>query len=334
MGSELPGDYVIQNVQVLEKRALGEGSFGIVYLGNYCGLMCAVKKLKPYFFPAGRDCLDQQGELVLQSFYNECEKLCKLRHPNVIQLLGLYADKETHLPVIVMELMHESLSRLLYRTKSLPLYIEVNICHDVALALAYLHTLRPPIVHRDLSSNNILLSQEYRAKITDLGVAKVDKGSFLAWDHTPAPGTFVYMPPEVRKVPAELSPAMDIFALGVNLIQILTHKFPQPGPETAVNVLGFSTMVPEKERRKEHLNMISRSHPLYSMLLDCIKDAPKSRPSSLILCERLEKIKAHKKYVDSLEVAEIEVRSQLLQSGVCKLFWKSQLYWNYTCLLV
>ena len=146
-GPQLPKDYVIKGVEVLESQTLGEGSYGVVYLGKYCGLMCAVKKLKPSMFPSGLKQLDQTSELVLQSFYNECEKLCKVRHPNIVQLLGLYSDKETNLPVIVMELMHESLSRLLYRTKSLPLYIEVNICHDVAQALAYLHALRQPLLH-------------------------------------------------------------------------------------------------------------------------------------------------------------------------------------------
>lgn len=314
-GPQLPKDYVIKGVEVLESQTLGEGSYGVVYLGKYCGLLCAVKKLKPSMFPSGLKQLDQTSELVLQSFYNECEKLCKVRHPNIVQLLGLYSDKETNLPVIVMELMHESLSRLLYRTKSLPLYIEVNICHDVAQALAYLHALRPPIVHRDLSSNNILLSLEYRAKITDLGVAKVDKGSFLNWDNTPAPGTFTYMPPEVRKVPADLSPAMDVFSVGVNLLQILTHKFPQPGPELMQGVLGFSKMVPERERRKEHLDMVSRSHPLRHLVLDCLKDSPRDRPSALRLCERLEAVKEKNSYVESLKVANMQVMNSYTIHG-------------------
>ena len=307
MAVKLPKDYVITGVEVQHAKTLGEGSYGVVYLSKYCGLLCAAKKLKASMFPSGSTSLDQTSALILQSFYNECEKLCKVRHPNIVQLLGLYSDKDTHLPVIVMELMHESLSRLLYRTKSLPQCIEVNIAHDVAQALAYLHSLRPPIVHRDLSSNNILLSREYRAKVTDLGVAKVDKGSFLNWDNTPAPGTFVYMPPEVRKAPADLSPAMDIFGLGVNVLQILTHKFPQPGPELTRGVLGFSKLVPERERRKEDLDMVSRSHPLRSMMLDCIKDNPRDRPTALRLCERLEAVKENSSYVDSLKVAETKV---------------------------
>lgn len=300
----LPKDYVISGVQVLDTKTLGRGSYGVVCLGKYRGLLCAVKKLQKFVTENG---LDQLGELILRSFYNESEKLCKLRHPNIVQLLGLYLDDETRLPVIVMELMHESLSRLLYRTKSLPLYVEVNIVHDVALALAYLHALQPPIVHRDLSSNNILLTQEFRAKITDLGVAKVDNGSFLNWNNTPAPGTLAYMPPEVRRIPANLSPAMDIFAVGVNVLQIVTHKHPDPGPELASGVLGFSKMVPERERRRDHISLVSKSHTLRPLLLECLKDAGKDRPTAVKLCQQLEQVKTSKGYLDSLQVANIEV---------------------------
>ena len=304
---DLPKDYVISGVHVMESKLLGEGAYGVVKLGKYYGLPCAVKKLKASMFPAGMQNLDQQTEIILQSFYNECEKLSKIRHPNVVQLLGVYTDKRSRLPVIVMELMHESLSRLLYRRKTLPFYVEINILHDVAQALAYLHSFRPPIVHRDLSSNNILLSEELRAKITDLGVAKVAKGSFLNWDNTPAPGTLVYMPPEVRKIPADLTPAMDMFALGINAIQIRTHKFPRPGPEFSTGRLGFSKMVPEKDRRKDHLDLIAKSHPLKPIILDCLKDNPRDRPTALQLCERLERIKESGEYIQNHQMAQVKV---------------------------
>ena len=204
--------------------------------------------------------------------------------PKYYSPLGLCTDKCTQQPVIVMELMHESLSQLLYRTESLPLYIEVNILHDVVLALGYLHTLDPPIIHRHLSSNNILLSKDFTAKITDIGVAKVDNHSFL---NTLVPGTLAYMPPEIRKLPGDLSPAMEMFALRVNLLQILTHKLPSPGPEFAPGVLGFIKMISEREIRQEHLDIVRKSHILHSILLHCLKDSAKDRPTALKLCEQV-----------------------------------------------
>ncbi len=312
---DLPKDYIISGVEVLEDQLLGEGAYGVVKLGIFYGLQCAVKKLKPSMFPAGMKQLDQQTELILQSFYNECEKMSKIRHPNVVQLLGVFTDHSNKLPVIVMELMSESLSRLLHRTKVLPFYVDVNILHDVSQALAYLHSFRPPIVHRDLSSNNILLNESLRAKITDLGVAKVAKGSFLSWDDTPAPGTMVYMPPEVRKVPADLTPAMDLFAVGVNMIQIRTHLFPRPGPEFASGRLGFSRMVSEKDRRRDHLALLARNDPLKQVILDCIRDNPRDRPSAMKLCERLQKIKSGPSYTESLQLARAKVRGIFRRGG-------------------
>ena len=304
---DLPKDYIINGVQVHEDQLLGEGAYGVVKMGTFYGLQCAVKKLKQSMFPAGMKQLDQQTELILQSFYNECEKMSKIRHPNVVQLLGVFSDSNNKLPVIVMELMNESLSRLLHRTKVLPLYIDINIVHDVTQALAYLHSFNPPIVHRDLSSNNILLNESFHAKITDLGVAKVAKGSFLSWDDTPAPGTMVYMPPEVRKVPADLTPAMDIFAVGVNMIQIRTHLFPRPGPEFASSRLGFSRMVPEKDRRRDHLALLTRNDTLKPVILDCIRDNPRDRPTAMKLCERLRKIKEGMSYKESVQLAKSKV---------------------------
>lgn len=304
---DLPQDYVISGVEVHEDQVLGEGAYGIVKLGTFYSLQCAVKKLKPNMFPAGMQQLDQQTELILQSFYNECEKLSRIRHPNVVQLLGVFSDSRNRLPVIVMELMEESLSRLLHRTKVLPFHVTLNVMLDIAQALAYLHAFRPPIVHRDLSSNNILLNSNLRAKITDLGVAKVAKGSFLSWDDTPAPGTMVYMPPEVRKVPADLTPAMDIFAVGVNMVQIRTHKFPRPGPEYTTGRLGFNKFVPEKERRRNHLDLIARVDPLKALMLDCIRDNPRDRPSGMKLCERLQKVKGSVNYKESVQLAAAKV---------------------------
>ena len=307
VNKDLPKDYIITNVEVLEDKMLGEGAYGIVKIGRYYGLLCAVKKLKPSMFPAGMQQLDQQTELILQSFYNECEKMSKIRHPNIVQLLGVYSDSHNRLPVIVMELMNESLSRLLHRTKTLPFHVEVNIVHDIAQALAYLHSFKPPIVHRDISSNNILLNDSCRAKLTDLGVAKVAKGSFLSWDDTPAPGTLAYMPPEVRKIPADLTPAMDIFAIGINMIQIRTHKFPRPGPEYTSGRLGFNKMVSEKNRRRDHLDLIPKNDPFKALILDCIRDNPRNRPSGMKLCEATERLKAEVKYKESIELASAKV---------------------------
>ena len=95
-----------------------------------------------------------------------------------------------------MELMDKSLTKFLERlTNPLPYHRQHNICHDVALALAYLHS--NAIIHRDLSSNNVLLTGEgVRAKVADLGMSRLtDLNSHLT-PLTQVPGSSAYMPPE------------------------------------------------------------------------------------------------------------------------------------------
>lgn len=309
--ANFPKDYLIDGIQVIDESKIGEGAYGIVKLAKYQGLTVAVKKLLPSFFPTGVDTknLDEEAQIILESFFNEMSKLSKIRHPNVIQLLGVTLDSQTKLPTIVMELMHESLSHLLKRTSSLPLFIETNICHDVTKALAYLHgAFAPPMVHRDLSSNNILISKDYRAKVTDLGVSKFEASSlFQRMANTPAPGTLCYMAPEVQHIPADCSPAMDMFAFGVITVQIRSHKFPNPGPEQERGKFGMAKTIPEVERRQKHIRLMGSNHPLRPIALDCLRNSPKSRPSALEVCDLLEKIQHTTAYEESKLACQIKV---------------------------
>ena len=109
----------------------------------------------------------------------------------------MYTDPDTGLPVLLMELMDDSLTHFLEAaTQQIHYHIQVNICHDIAMALTFLHA--NGIVHRDLSSNNVLLISNVRAKVTDFGMAKFGdinpRASRLTF--TMCPGTDVYMPPE------------------------------------------------------------------------------------------------------------------------------------------
>ena len=78
---------------------------------------------------------------VMQKFEQECCLLSVIKHPNIIQCLGTYQDPESRLPVLLMELMDESLTQFLAQSQTpLPYHTEVNLCHDIALALSYLHS--------------------------------------------------------------------------------------------------------------------------------------------------------------------------------------------------
>ena len=113
-----------------------------------------------------------------------------------------------------MELMDENLTRFLERlTGPLPYHSQLNICHDVALALAYLHS--NAIIHRDLSSNNVLLIGEgSRAKVTDFGMSKLMDMNPRMTPLTQVPGTPAYMPPEALLASPQYSSKLDCFSHG------------------------------------------------------------------------------------------------------------------------
>ena len=108
----------------------------------------------------------------MERFQQECAFLESIRHPNIVQYLGMTRDPESRLPVLLIELLDESLTKMLERSQqSLAYYVQVDICHDIALAVTYLHS--KDIIHRDLSSNNVLMIAGRRAKVTDFGMSKL-----------------------------------------------------------------------------------------------------------------------------------------------------------------
>ena len=138
-------------------------------------LLCAAKLIHETLFdPTVQQRIAPQEEhrLPMKRFEQECEFLSTIRHPNIVQYLGIYRDPNTGLPAFLMELMDDSLTHFLESSSQpIPHHIQVNICHDITLALSFLHS--NSIVHRDISSNNVLLIGNVRAKVTDFGMAKL-----------------------------------------------------------------------------------------------------------------------------------------------------------------
>ena len=252
-----------RNIQLVkaQETSLGIGSYGAVYRAKCDQLVCAAKVLHPILFQTR----DPSAYRIVERFQREIDFLSGLRHPNIIQYLGSCADPDSGLPVLFMELMDESLTSFLERPAEpppLPLYVQVDIGHDVAQAFSHLH--RHEVLHRDLSSNNVLLICSRRAKVTDFGMAKL-LGSDPRLTPTYCPGTNGYMSPEALTDPPTYTSKLDVFSCGVLLIQMITRKFPDPGPRTftvPINDPRFPSgmalmVVPELERRKEHLDLIS-----------------------------------------------------------------------------
>ena len=287
-------------VEILRGEELGIGSYGAVYRAKCDELLCAAKVLHLILFAEG----DTDGEArLLRQFDQECNFLKDLRHPNIVQYLGMYMEGNER--ILLMELMDGNLTRFLEHNEHTPLpyHVAMDISSDVALALAYLHSNY--IVHRDLSSNNVLLLGERRAKVSDFGVSKLisphrQRQSSL----TLCPGNSAYMPPEAidEAHAASYSEKLDCFSYGVLCVQILTRKFPVPTSRlVAAGSAYMRVVVAEVERRREHIDMIDSDHPFRETILQCLCDSAEDRPSAQEICHRLVRLKDGPRYAESTQ---------------------------------
>ena len=299
-----------QSFHIDKSQPLGHGSYGAVYKAKCDQLPCAAKVLHPTIL----DPRDPGAGKIMDRFQQECEFLESIRHPNIVQYLGMTRDPESRLPVLLMELLDESLTKMLECSQqSLAYYVQVDICHDIALAVAYLHS--NDIIHRDLSSNNVLMIAGRRAKVTDFGMSKLAGAAPTMTPLTMCPGTLAYMPPEALREPPRYTKKLDCFSEGVIMIQVCTRLWPEPGPRTQViedsrSPMGVIEMpVSEIERRKDHIDLIDPNHALLHIAKDCLHFQEKDRPSSEELCQRLADLKEARQYRESKLQMQDEVQS-------------------------
>ena len=211
--------------QRLEK---GHGSFEAVYEVKLNGLPCIAKGLHEVLLGLRENCkiAETDKQAIRQKFLNECVLLSKLKHPNIVQFLGIHSTKENE--YLVMEYMHMDLAQCLETYHDIPPSIKFSILHDVSYGLLHLHSQDPPIIHRDLTATNILLTQDMRAKIADLGISKIFDIQQLhsASELTMAPGTKAYMPPEALIPHPKYDFKLDIFSFGVLSLYAAIQEFP------------------------------------------------------------------------------------------------------------
>ena len=215
-GEEQP-HWVVRREEVeMTVEELGRGGWGVVNVAKFRGLRVAAK------------CLHQEiiSRYNIRQFNREMSIAAKLRHPNLLLFIGATREGDV---VILTELMPTSLRKELEK-RELSRDQVIFISLDISRGLSYMHQWRPhPIIHRDISSSNILLeplSNGWRAKISDYGSA-----NFMNLTTTRNPGSMVYAAPEAWS-PEQHSPKMDVFSLGVLLVETCLGEFPE---STAAN---------------------------------------------------------------------------------------------------
>ena len=235
-------------------------------------------------------------------FVRECQLMSTLRHPNIVQFLGVAFFPGSRLPALVMERLLTSLHDLLAPDTPPPsdavtslsffsMALKFSVLHNVACGLAYLHERSPPVIHRDLSARNVLLDSEMVAKIADLGVARIMPRVRAAATMTKGPGALIYMPPEAFAEKSRYSASIDVFSLGVVTIFTIGGVFPcDPLESTYFNDdTGLVVARTELQRRSKYMRYVNEQlhacgqlrgdHPLILLIQQCLHNGPHKRPS-------------------------------------------------------
>ena len=282
--------FLLDGITLTDERNIGDGSYATVVLLSFRGLKCAGKKLHTIFF---ENASPQEKEHIIDRFQEECQLLGRLKHPNIVQFLGVRFEDGSDLPVLVMEFLHCTLSECVDRYGVLPEQVGTGILDDVATGLCYLHGHRPPIVHRDLSANNVLLSSNMTAKISDLGVAKILNLTPARMSQmTKCPGTLSYMPPEALRERPSYDAKLDCFSVGVMILHVLCGRWPYPSEPTRVHPRKRSKVIglTEAERREEYFQQVRGDHPLVELIRGCLDNDPPQRPDAVRILGRLRQV--------------------------------------------
>ena len=305
--------YTIHTLEGLdERKVVGGGAYGAVYEVMMNGTPCIAKKVHDILVGQGGHVqVGRDGvEAIREKFRSECILLSKLKHPNIVQFLGVYHDKVDD--VLVMEFMPMELAKCLDSCMKqkyiIPLPIKLSILQDVTNGLLHLHLLAPPIIHRDLTAANILLTSDMRAKIADLGVSKVfDLKQMLKVNHmTKAPGTPAYMPPEALIPEPKYDVKLDIFSFGVLTLYITNQEFPDPYEVSLTEGIVRQKRV-QISKRQHWIDKMGEDHPLCPIVVQCLQDLPEARPTTRELWEDINSLcTKHKKgWNNILEVRNI-----------------------------
>ena len=205
-------------------------------------------------------------------------------------IIGIYYHPKDkfNMPVIIMEKMQFSLTGLVEH-RDFSLNQATTILKDVCLGLQYLHNRTLPIVHRDLTPNNILLCCHFRAKITDLGVARTLQAT-NAKTLTKAPGTPDFMPLECLSDKPVYGLSLDIFSFGGIILYITTKQWPHPAPwiNYDPDTDKKSVLSSELQRRQQYLDKMTGNFVIFKPLVQsCLDDNPKKRPTATVVLAKI-----------------------------------------------
>ena len=237
-----------------KEKERGRGCYGAMYEVQVNGSACIAKRLHDILVgrkemePVG----DEQRTAVISRFRRECDILSCLRHPNIVQMLGVHCGSDKANISLSMD-MHMDLEHCMKTYPDIPLSYKISILSDVAYGLEYLHS--KAIIHRDLNAGNVLLTEALRAKIADHEMSNLfDIKEVMQQTETVFfPTALDFMPTESLTKTPNYSNKLDIFSFGLHLTVYLVN---QEEPHVDDN-----SLAPGDVERKKLWGVAGRSLP-------------------------------------------------------------------------
>ena len=254
-----------EEVQV-DQEVLGGGAWGYVAKGTFRGQRVAVKRVYPSILQP----------TTVDRIRREISTMAQVRHPNLVLFIAAVLDDRTG-PMIITELLDTSL-RTAYEENRLGSN-ELRIFQNVASALNYLHLHQEPIIHRDVSTANVLLeavaNDVWKAKLSDFGSANL-----VRFATTPGEGAIIYTAPEAfpqhprsRTPPPPQTPKIDVYSYGILIGEVVTQELPDP------------------DNLQEMVQRVQRQWPqIHPLVTSSIQYSPDDRPTMAYILEELYKL--------------------------------------------
>ncbi len=297
--------YSLGNVEPVKNQegelvVINQGSYGRILKVHVSGALCAAKEIH-FSIAMG------PGNVYVQQFTREIDLMSQMRHPNVVQFLGVHLPerpnvmspvRDLNLPWLVMEYvpfeLHSMIEEASQREVEIPSSVKVSLMLDIARGLSYIHQNHSSeIIHRDLSARNVLLTASLSAKLADFGVSKRRVNATM----TMGVGNPLYMPPENKPgSTVRYNSQMDIFSFGVIILFIISENFPKDLlSETFTNTDGNLMARAEVERRQQYIDAAERSPNPYTPTLvtlckECLDNQPHKRPKAERILEQLNRL--------------------------------------------
>ncbi|KAJ9560248.1 hypothetical protein OSB04_005408 [Centaurea solstitialis] len=252
------------------KHIIGVGGYGTVYKAEMSTEVLAVKKLHA----------PQDGEMQdLKSFENEIRVLTKIRHQNIVKLYG-FCSHPRHSFLVYEFLAGGSLKNVLNDMEQAVAFDwskRVRVVKGIANALSYMHhDCSQPIIHRDLSSNNVLLDSDWVAHVSDFGTARLLKPDSSNW--TSFAGTLGYIAPELACT-MEVNEKCDVYSFGVLTLEVLMGKHPGDFISSSWYMNASLTKVLDQRLEPPVKPIVEQAKLLVEIAFACLNESPRSRPS-------------------------------------------------------